>query len=97
LCFFVVFRISRPALEVVIERAGMHARLIELLVDSISRYGLLAVVLVMAASQLGINVGAAIAGLGVAGIAFGFAAQDSLANVISGIIIFLDRPCIVGD
>jgi small conductance mechanosensitive channel len=53
--------------------------------------------LVMAADQLGINVGAALAGIGVAGIALGFAAQDSVANVISGIMIFWDKPFIVGD
>jgi small conductance mechanosensitive channel len=94
---YVVFRLSRQPLRMVFRRAGMHDKLVELLVDSIYRYALLAVALVMAASQLGINVGAAIAGLGVAGIAVGFAAQDSLANVISGIIIFLDKPFIVGD
>lgn len=95
--FYVAFRLSRQPLRMVFQRAGMHEKLVELLVDSIYRYGLLAVALVMAASQLGINVGAAIAGLGVAGIAVGFAAQDSLANVISGIIVFLDKPFIVGD
>jgi small conductance mechanosensitive channel len=95
--FYVAFRLSRRPLRMVFARAGMHQKLVELLVDSIYRYGLLAVALVMAASQLGINVGAAIAGLGVAGIAVGFAAQDSLANVISGIIVFLDKPFIVGD
>jgi small-conductance mechanosensitive channel len=51
----------------------------------------------MAADQLGVNVGAALAGLGVAGIAVGFAAQDSIANVISGIMIFWDKPFVVGD
>jgi small conductance mechanosensitive channel len=97
LVFFLIFRVSRRPLRMVFKRAGMHDKLVELLVDSIYRYGLAAVALVMAASQLGINVGAAIAGLGVAGIAVGFAAQDSLANVISGIIVFLDKPFIVGD
>lgn len=97
LLFFIIFRLSRRPLRVVFERAGMHDKLVELLVESIYRYGLAAFGLVMAASQLGINVGAAIAGLGVAGIAVGFAAQDSLANVISGIIVFLDKPFIVGD
>ncbi len=53
--------------------------------------------LVMAAAQLGINVGAALAGLGVIGLALAFAAQDSVANVISGIIIFWDKPFEVGD
>ncbi|MEX1311334.1 MAG: mechanosensitive ion channel family protein [Candidatus Sulfomarinibacteraceae bacterium] len=95
--FYLIFRLSRRPLRMVFQRAGMHDKLVELLVDSIYRYGLAAVGLVMAASQLGINVGAAIAGLGVAGIAVGFAAQDSLANVISGIIVFLDKPFIVGD
>jgi small-conductance mechanosensitive channel len=33
----------------------------------------------------------------VAGIALGFAAQDSVANVISGIMIFWDKPFVVGD
>jgi small conductance mechanosensitive channel len=97
LVFYIIFRLSRRPLRMVFAQAGMHDKLVELLVDSIYRYGLAAVALVMAASQLGINVGAAIAGLGVAGIAVGFAAQDSLANVISGIIVFLDKPFIVGD
>ncbi|MEO1203230.1 MAG: mechanosensitive ion channel family protein, partial [Pseudomonadota bacterium] len=48
-------------------------------------------------SQLGVNVAAALAGVGVAGIAIGFAAQDSVANVISGILIFWDKPFVVGD
>jgi small conductance mechanosensitive channel len=51
----------------------------------------------MAASQVGINVAAALAGLGVAGIAIGFAAQDLLSNIIAGFVIFLDKPFEVGD
>jgi small conductance mechanosensitive channel len=51
----------------------------------------------MAADQVGINVGAALAGLGVAGIAVGFAAQDTLANIIAGFLIFLDKPFAVGE
>ncbi|HTK55371.1 MAG TPA: mechanosensitive ion channel domain-containing protein [Gemmatimonadales bacterium] len=52
---------------------------------------------VMAASQLGINVGAALAGIGVVGIAMGFAAQETIANMIAGFLIFWDRPFKVGD
>jgi small conductance mechanosensitive channel len=51
----------------------------------------------MAASQLGFNVAAALAGIGVVGLAVGFAAQDSLANMISGFLIFWDKPFQVGD
>ena len=50
----------------------------------------------MAASQLGINVGAALAGLGVVGLAIGFAAKDSLSNIMAGFLIFWDKPFHVG-
>jgi len=51
----------------------------------------------MAASQLGINVSAVLAGIGVIGIAFGFAAQETVANMIAGFLIFWDRPFKIGD
>ena len=41
-------------------------------------------------SQLGINVTAALAGVGVVGIAIGFAAKETLANILSGFSIFID-------
>ena len=52
---------------------------------------------VMALSQVGVNVGAILAGFGIAGLAVGFAAKDSLGNFISGVTILLDRPFQVGD
>ena len=51
----------------------------------------------MAASQLGIDVGAALAGLGVVGLTIGFAAKDSLTNTIAGFLIFWDKPFEVDD
>lgn len=95
--FWLLFKITRKPLKMMFHKVGMHEALLKLLVDNIYRYTLIIVGIVMAASQLGINVGAALAGLGVAGIAVGFAARDSLANVISGIMIFWDKPFIVGD
>ncbi len=47
--------------------------------------------------QLGINVAALVAGLGIAGIALGFAAKDTLENFIAGVTILLDRPFRIGD
>lgn len=95
--FYIAFRVTRRPAKIVLERAGFNKALIRLLIDSLYRYTLLIVSLVMAADQLGIDVGAALAGLGVAGIAIGFAARDSLSNIISGILIFWDKPFIVGD
>lgn len=46
---------------------------------------------------LGVNVSAAVAGLGVGGIAVALAAQKSLENLLGGISLFTDRPVRVGD
>jgi small conductance mechanosensitive channel len=54
--------------------------------------GLLAVL-----SLLGINLGPALAGLGIAGFVLGFALQDSLANFAAGLMIMIYRPFDVGD
>jgi len=95
--FFVIYRSTRRLLRAVMTRGGLHEALIHLLVDNVYRYALMVFGIVMAVDQLGVNVGAALAGLGIAGIAVGFAAQDSVANVFSGIVIFWDKPFIVGD
>jgi len=95
--FLVLFRLSRRPLAAMLNRAGLHTKLVQLLVESLYRYSLIAIGLVMAAAQVGIDVATAVAGLGVAGIAVGFAAQDTLANLIAGIVVFIDKPFIVGD
>lgn len=53
--------------------------------------------LVQALASVGIETGAVIASLGIAGLTIGFAAQDALSNLISGILIFWDRPFVIGD
>ena len=46
---------------------------------------------------LGVNISAAVAGLGIGGIAIALAAQKTLENFIGGIVILIDRPVSVGD
>ena len=95
--FWLMYRIVRRPLGAALRHSGLHEKLVDMLVGGVFRYTVMAFGIVMALSQLGVNVGAAIAGLGVAGIAVGLAAQDSLANTIAGFTIFWDRPFIVGD
>ncbi len=97
LAFYLLLRMTRPALRAILRRANFAPALIHLLVDGVVRGTVLVVGLVMAASQLGINIAAALAGLGVLGIAVGFAAQETIANMIAGFLIFWDRPFRVGD
>jgi len=52
---------------------------------------------VIALDILGINVMPFIAGAGVAGVAIGFAAKDTLSNLIAGVLLIVDRPFEIGD
>jgi small conductance mechanosensitive channel len=91
------FRLLRGLAEPALRKMDVHPAIRDLLIDKLLRSSVLLIGVVMAADQLGFNVAAALAGLGVAGIALGFAAQDSVANVIAGILIFWDKPFSVGD
>lgn len=95
--FWVVWRSTRPLLRNILVRAGFAPALIEMLVDGLWRAAIAIVAMITSASQVGINVAAALAGLGVAGIAIGFAAQETVANMIAGFLVFWDRPFKIGD
>lgn len=49
------------------------------------------------ADQLQINIKSLLAGVGVMGLALSFAAKDTVGNIISGIVIIIDRPFKEGD
>jgi len=52
---------------------------------------------VIALDILGVNVMPFIAGAGILGVAVGFAAKDTLSNLIAGILLIIDRPFEIGD
>jgi MscS family membrane protein len=56
-----------------------------------------AVGLVMALRSIGVDVAALITGLGIGGLAFALAAQDTIKNIFGGITIYTDRPFRIGD
>ena len=47
--------------------------------------------------NLDVNVSSLVAGLGLGGLAFALAAQDTVRNVLGGVTIFADKPFEVGD
>ena len=53
--------------------------------------------LLMIVQNLGYDVTALIAGLGIGGVAVALAAKDTLSNIFGSIIILFDKPFIVGD
>ena len=53
--------------------------------------------IIIALDKIGVNIMPFVAGAGVAGIAIGFAAKDTLSNIIAGVLLLIDRPFEVGD
>lgn len=53
--------------------------------------------IVMALSNVGVNISALLGTLGIGGIAFALAAQDTIKNIFGAFTIFTDRPFSIGD
>ena len=94
--FWALFRLTRPPLVRILRRAKLDPALSGM-IERVYRFTVMTFGVLMAVNQLGINVGAALAGLGVVGLTIGFAAKDTLSNVISGFLIFWDEPFRAGD
>ncbi|MEQ9452020.1 MAG: mechanosensitive ion channel family protein [Pseudomonadales bacterium] len=97
LAAWIIFRVVRKIFRAALKRVDFQPPLIDLLVDKILRYTVYIIAIIMSLDQLGVDVTTALAGVGVMGIAVGFAAQDAVSNVIAGILIFWDKPFQVGD
>ncbi|WP_240375021.1 mechanosensitive ion channel family protein [Bacillus piscicola] len=61
------------------------------------RFVIVALTITIVAFELGYDVNGFIAGLGLGGLAFALAAQDTLSNFLGGIIIVTERPFKKGD
>ena len=63
----------------------------------VARVAIWSVVLLMILDNLGVNITALVAGLGVGGIAVALAAQNILGDLFASLSIVLDKPFVVGD
>ena len=55
------------------------------------------IAVIVGMNNAGYDVGALIAGLGIGGLAFALAAQDTVANLFGGFTIFTDKPFTIGE
>jgi uncharacterized repeat protein (TIGR01451 family) len=69
----------------------------QMMLGSVVKYGILIVGALFAISQTHIEPAPVIVGAGVVGVALAFGARDIVANLVSGIIIVIDRPLKRGD
>jgi small conductance mechanosensitive channel len=97
---FVIGRWVARALTRAIERAMKKAETDPTLIGFIRNVtfgGLMALVVIAAAGQLGVQTTSFIAVLGAAGLAVGLALQGSLANFAAGVLMIIFRPFKAGD
>jgi len=94
--FWILYLSTRGILRRILKHADFNETLIRILIHNIYLGVLMVIAGIMALSHLGVNVVAATAGFGIAGIAVGFAAQDVLSNIIAGFMIFWDKPFRIG-
>ena len=97
---FILFWVSGTILKTIVRRKmdekSPHANIAKVLAGIVKNI-MLIVGLITALGTLGVNISAIVAGLGLTGVAFGFAFKDMLSNFISGILIFIYEPFKLGD
>ena len=93
---WLVIRLVDFAIRKGLARSNRRGLLINFVASSVTK-ACWAVLLVMVLGRLGVNVAPLVAGLGVTGFVLGFAFQESLGNLASGLMIALNEPFKVGD
>ena len=94
--FYLSYRLLRFVLARVTRRAKVEPTAATFLLMTL-KYVVLIAGLVMALEELGLDVTTILEGIGIIGIALGFAAKDTLSNIIAGFFLFWDKPFVIGD
>ncbi|WP_257019960.1 mechanosensitive ion channel family protein [Psychrobacter sp. BI730] len=94
--YYVLWASSGQIIHRVLQHYGLNAS-IEQLLKNILSVLLLVLGLASVMAQFGFDIVSLVAGLGIVGLAVGFAAQSTLANFIAGITILLEQSFQVGD
>ena len=96
----IVFYILAKIVKRIIIKASTRLKIdqhLSLLIARAARITIIVFGLATALGTLGIDISAIVAGLGLTGFALGFALKDTISNIISGVMILLYRPFVVGD
>jgi small conductance mechanosensitive channel len=94
--FYVLWRVLDAVLRGVLRRSRVD-RTSATFAETALKFTLLVVGAAQALAAAGVNTAAVVTSLGLAGLTLGFAARDALSNLISGVLIFWDRPFVIGD
>lgn len=94
--YYVLWASSGHIIHKILQHYGLNAS-IEQLLKNILTVLILIFGLASVMAQFGFDIVSLVAGLGIVGLAVGFAAQSTLANFIAGITILIDQAFQVGD
>ena len=96
--FWSLSKFVRKVTERALRPANVRlSQLLKRMIVSLASGTVLIIGFLIALSQLGVEIGPMLTGLGIAGFVIGFALQDTLANFASGIMILAYRPFDVED
>jgi small conductance mechanosensitive channel len=94
--FWLIYRLIRRIVIGSMAKAHVDSSIRDML-GALLRWSIMGFALVIACDQIGIQIAALLTGVSIIGLAIGFAAQETLANFIAGVVIFWDKPFKVGD
>lgn len=94
--FWVASKVVQKILSVALTRMKI-VREAQMLILRTTRIAIYIFAVLTVADQLKINITSLLAGVGVIGLALSFAAQDTVGNIISGVVIIIDVPFKEGD
>lgn len=94
--FYGLWRVVRLGLIPMLRR-GKLDRTARSFVETAVKYAILVIGALVALDAARVRMPAVLASVGIVGLTVGFAARDSLSNLISGVLIYLDRPFVLGD
>lgn len=91
-------KLTKKIVENTVNNSKLNfSKLLQDFFTSLSGKAVFTIGVLIALSQLGIELGPLLAGFGIAGVIIGFALQDTLSNFASGMMILIYRPYDVGD
>ena len=94
--FWLVYRAVRKVVVGSMSKATVDPSIRDML-GWLIKWAIMGFGIVIACNQIGIQIAALLTGVSIIGLAVGFAAQETLANFIAGIVIFWDKPFKIGD
>jgi small conductance mechanosensitive channel len=94
--FWAIYRAVRRVVLASMTKAHVDPSIRDML-GHLLKWSIMGFGIVIACNQIGVQIAALLTGVSIIGLAIGFAAQETLANFIAGIVIFWDKPFKVGD